>query len=92
MTPKNSEKKTINLFTNNNEENALVNSHDNVEKSFKIEKPENTMLLPLIKKFVYKLKKSTSFFKYSSFKNSIFPLIKDQSQFQIKHDTKKKNV
>lgn len=54
--------------------------------------PSKTTLIPLLKKFIFILKKSTSNFKFSLLDNNGFSLINDQSYFPISKEKKSQQV
>ena len=56
------------------------------------EKPSEAILIPLIKKFIYILKKSTGFYKLKSMTEASFLLINDLTYFTSKNDIKARNV
>ncbi len=56
------------------------------------EKPSESIIIPLIKKFIYILKKSTGFYKLKSMSEASFLLLNDLSHFSSKNDIKAKKV
>ena len=48
----------------------------------RLERQPETMLIPLIKKFIFILKKPTAFFKFKSLSENAFSLINDQSYYR----------
>ena len=73
--------KENNLFSSKYEEIGLNCLQDSWQKSLNAEKPSETLLLPIIKKFIYRLKKTTSFHKFKSFQNNILSFLNDKAYF-----------
>jgi len=56
----------------------------NSEQKINDEPPTKTLLLPILKKFIYVLKKSTKFYKFKSLTENAYSLINDPSDIYTK--------
>ena len=75
----------INLNKEPKEDRNMDISSDNNPKTIK---PTKTVLLPLLRKFIYILKKETGFFKFKSLNENGFSLLNDNSYYPVGLETK----
>lgn len=52
------------------------------------EPPTRTTLLPLLKKFIYLMKKNTHFYKFKALTENAFSLLNDPCHFYVKKNTR----
>lgn len=77
----------INLNKDPKEEPEIEVSSEN-NPNPKAIKPTKTVLLPLLRKFLYILKKETGFFKFKSLTETGFALLNDNSYYPVGLETK----
>ena len=75
----------INLNKEPKEDRNMDISSDNNPKTIK---PIKTVLLPLLRKFIYILKKDTGFYKFKSLNENGFVLLNDKSHFPVVLESK----
>ena len=78
----------INLNKEPKEDIDLDGSSENNHKTIIPVKPTKTVLLPLLRKFIYILKKETGFFKFKSLNENGFSLLNDNSYYPVGLETK----
>ena len=83
------------LNTPENEE-EMVFDKVNIGSEMRIgdenEPPTRTTLLPLLKKFIYLMKKNTHFYKFKALTENAFSLLNDPCHFYVKKSTRNVNL